>query len=80
MSDVLTIAAGVALGIILVAIAPLVIYLVLFGFVEGAGIIHAWRSGDTTVVYDVDPVDGTVECYYVPTDSVETEHSGGDSR
>jgi hypothetical protein len=66
VTDVLTIAAGVALGIIAAVFALLVLAVAvpatIVAFVE-------WREpDDVTVVHELDPVDGHVQTYAIDED------------
>ncbi|WP_254838077.1 hypothetical protein [Natronomonas marina] len=66
MTDVLTIAAGVALGIIVAVFALIVLAVAVPAAIVA---VCEWREpDDVTTVHEIDPVDGHAQTYFIDED------------
>jgi|AntDeeMinimDraft_6_1070357.scaffolds.fasta_scaffold01777_3 hypothetical protein len=73
MSDVLTIAAGIVLGGLVLVAIPCVLYALLFGCFCIVNRISEWSLRNKTTVHSVDPVDGTVDTFHVSDSESDSE-------
>ncbi|MFC7018551.1 MULTISPECIES: hypothetical protein [Haloarcula] len=72
MSDILSIAVGVAAGVIFATVVfPLLLIGGLYLFVETTERVVAWWHRNSTMVYEIDSVTGTVDTYRGSDEALE---------